>query len=127
FANRLLHSRFWKAFYIAMLVMSVTCLVWAYYVPCPGAWFYVLEVCVNGAMLVEVGVRFCALGKHFWTSPWNLLDLALTPICLVTLFLLLLTPCSPSRTDEMEFEDILLVVRNGVVLARLLWVLGKNR
>lgn len=30
---------------------------------CPGVAFYVLEVIINTSMILEVGIRFVALGK----------------------------------------------------------------
>ncbi|KAJ3005859.1 hypothetical protein HKX48_000429 [Thoreauomyces humboldtii] len=167
FANRVLHSHFWKAFYLCMLLLSLACLVGSYKSVCPGFALCALEIILNLGMLAEVSVRFLALGKVtkqtregcawaimplfllyfdgvyrspesliailfslpqlFWQSYWNVLDIALVPLCLVTLMLILFTPCSAASRGEMEVEDLLLLFRNGVVLSRLLAVLQKNR
>ncbi|KAJ3150472.1 hypothetical protein HDU86_006645 [Geranomyces michiganensis] len=127
FANRILHSHYWKAFYVCMLALSLACLAGTYLNPCPGPWICTMEIIVNMGMVAEVCVRFVALGKIFWLSYWNIVDLALVPLCLLTFVIILFTPCSASSRGELELEDMLLVFRNGVVLSRLASVVQKNR
>ncbi|KAI8587018.1 hypothetical protein BDZ88DRAFT_399164, partial [Geranomyces variabilis] len=127
FANRILHSNYWKAFYVCMLALSVACLAGTYFNPCPGPWICTMEIIVNTGMVAEVCVRVVALKKLFWLSYWNIVDLALVPLCLLTFVIVLFTPCSASSRGELEFEDMLLIFRNGVVLSRLAAVVQKNR
>ncbi|KAI9098643.1 hypothetical protein DFS34DRAFT_618302 [Phlyctochytrium arcticum] len=93
---------------------------------CPSRWFYVLEWILNGSMLLEVAIRFLALGKLFWTSYWNVVDVCLVPLCLLTLFLLSSTNCDSTARREAEMEEILLILRNVVMLGRLIMVVKKN-
>ncbi|TPX65056.1 hypothetical protein SpCBS45565_g05427 [Spizellomyces sp. 'palustris'] len=94
---------------------------------CPSFWFYVLEYILNISMILEVSIRLVALGKLFWTSYWNLADLLMVPLCLITLFLQNSSECTSSTRREAEMEEILLIVRNVVMLGRLIVVVEKNR
>lgn len=62
-ANRFVHSRTYIFFYLIMAALSVTTVVLSLADGCPGLAFYILEVIVNTSMILEVGVRFVALGK----------------------------------------------------------------
>ena len=62
-ANRFVHSRTYIFLYLGMAALSVTTVVLSLTDGCPGLAFYVLEVIINTAMILEVGVRFVALGK----------------------------------------------------------------
>jgi hypothetical protein len=46
-----------------MAALSVTTVVLSLADGCPGLAFYVLEVIINTSMIMEVGIRFVALGK----------------------------------------------------------------
>ncbi len=46
-----------------MAALSVATVVLSLTDGCPGLPFYVLEVIINTAMILEVGIRFVALGK----------------------------------------------------------------
>ena len=62
-ANRFVHSRMYILFYLIMAALSVTTVVLSLTDGCPGLAFYILEVIINTSMIVEVGIRFVALGK----------------------------------------------------------------
>lgn len=62
-ANRFVHSRTYIFLYLGMAALSVTTVVLSLTDGCPGTAFYVLEVIINGSMILEVGIRFVALGK----------------------------------------------------------------
>ncbi len=55
--------------------------------------------------------------KLFWTSIFNWLDIAMTLFCVVTLIVILSTPCA-SKGEEI-FDTLLLVARNVVQFWRL--------
>jgi hypothetical protein len=61
-ANRFVHSRTYIFFYLGMAALSVTTVVLSLSDGCPGLPFYILEVIINSAMILEVGVRFVAFG-----------------------------------------------------------------
>ena len=46
-----------------MAALSVTTVVLSLTDGCPGLAFYILEIIVNTSMILEVGIRFVALGK----------------------------------------------------------------
>lgn len=46
-----------------MAALSVTTVVLSLADGCPGLAFYILEIIINSAMILEVAVRFVALGK----------------------------------------------------------------
>lgn len=62
-ANRFVHSRTYIFFYLGMAALSVTTVILSLTDGCPGLPFYILEVIVNTAMILEVGIRFLALGR----------------------------------------------------------------
>jgi hypothetical protein len=46
-----------------MAALSVTTVVLSLTDGCPGLAFYILEVIINTSMILEVGIRFVALGR----------------------------------------------------------------
>ena len=46
-----------------MAALSVTTVVLSLTDGCPGLAFYILEVIINASMILEVAIRFIALGK----------------------------------------------------------------
>lgn len=62
-ANRFVHSRTYIFFYLGMAALSVTTVVLSLTDGCPGLPFYILEIIINTAMILEVGIRFLALGR----------------------------------------------------------------
>lgn len=62
-ANRFVHSRTYIFFYLGMAALSVTTVILSLTDGCPGLPFYILEVIINAAMILEVGIRFLALGR----------------------------------------------------------------
>ncbi len=89
----------------------------------PSITFVVLDVIINFALIIEVSLRFMALGKGFWKSTWNLFDLIITALCVATLVALLVTrplahheECH-SRSEEFRNKEnmadlVLIVIRN---------------
>lgn len=62
-ANRFVHSRTYIILYLGMAALSVTTVVLSLVDGCPGLPFYILEIIINVAMILEVGVRFVAFGR----------------------------------------------------------------
>ena len=62
-ANRFVHSRTYIFLYLSMAALSVTTVILSLTDGCPGLAFYILEVIINTSMILEVTVRFIALGK----------------------------------------------------------------
>ena len=62
-ANRFVHSRTYIFFYLVMAGLSITTVVLSLKEGCPGLAFYILEIIINTAMILEVGIRFVAFGQ----------------------------------------------------------------
>lgn len=62
-ANRFVHSRTYIFLYLGMAALSVTTVVLSLTDGCPGLAFYILEIIINTTMILEVGIRFVALGR----------------------------------------------------------------
>ncbi|CCO30973.1 hypothetical protein RSOLAG1IB_08266 [Rhizoctonia solani AG-1 IB] len=125
-ANRFVHSRVYVALYLAMAVLSATTVALSLSDGCPGTAFYVLEIVVNSAMIAEVGIRFLAFGRQFWKSPFNILDLILTTLCVVTLLVLFLAGCGNTSKEEELLDTLLLVFRNVMQFGRLAAVMRQS-
>ncbi|CAA7265944.1 unnamed protein product [Cyclocybe aegerita] len=125
-ANRFVHSRTYIFLYLAMAMLSVTTIVLSLTDECPGVAFFVLEVIINTSMILEVGIRFVALGKQFWKSPFNVVDLILTLFCAVTLLVLVFAKCGSGSKEEEIFDTLLLVARNVLQFGRLAAVMRQS-
>ena len=62
-ANRFVHSRTYIILYLVMAALSVTTVVLSLVNGCPTLPFYILELIINGAMILEVSIRFVAFGR----------------------------------------------------------------
>ncbi|KAJ1301748.1 hypothetical protein OPQ81_008979 [Rhizoctonia solani] len=125
-ANRFVHSRVYVALYLGMAVLSATTVALSLSDGCPGTAFYVLEIIVNSAMIAEVTIRFLAFGRQFWKSPFNILDLILTALCVITLLVLFLAGCGNTSKEEELLDTLLLVFRNVMQFGRLAAVMRQS-
>ncbi|KAI9330619.1 hypothetical protein BDR26DRAFT_807310 [Obelidium mucronatum] len=127
-ANRILHSKFYKWLYLAMMIMSLFCLALSFIQQCPSGLYYWMDAIVNITMIVEVLIRVNAMGKNFWKSIWNQIDIALVFLCILTLFWLIFGECQVDSANwETELDALLLIARNAVQLFRLISMVNKNR
>lgn len=135
-ANRFVHSRTYIFLYLGMAALSVTTIILSLTDGCPGLPFYILEVIINTSMILEVGIRFVALGRvsqpfyrrchkliflcqQFWKSPFNVMDLILTAFCAITLLVLAFAKCGAGSKEEEIFDTLLLIARNVLQFGRL--------
>jgi len=125
-ANRFVHSRMYILFYLIMAALSVTTIVLSLTDGCPGLAFYILEIIINTSMILEVGIRFVALGKQFWKSPFNAVDLIFTFFCALTLLVLVFAKCGSGSKEEEIFDTLLLVARNVLQFGRLASVMRQS-
>ncbi|KAG9001160.1 hypothetical protein FRB93_012242 [Tulasnella sp. JGI-2019a] len=125
-ANRFVHSRTYIFLYLGLASLSVTTVVLSLMEGCPGPAFYVLEIIVNSAMILEVGIRLVAFGRQFWKSPFNIADLILTLFCALTLLVLAFAECGDTSKEEELLDTLLLVARNVLQFARLAAVMRNS-
>lgn len=130
-ANRFVHSTTYLYLYATMAFLSLMTVVMSLLWTCPGPAFYLLELVVNLVLVAEVGVRFLAFGKHFWKSTFNIVDLCLVALCLLTLVVLSFGHgCSPysqrSGRGEELIDSLLLIARNVIQCTRLLSVIRRS-
>ncbi|KAF8632992.1 hypothetical protein AX15_001589 [Amanita polypyramis BW_CC] len=109
-----------------MAALSVTTVILSLSDGCPGVAFYVLEVIINTAMILEVGIRFVAFGRQFWKSPFNVVDLILTAFCAITLLVLVFARCGAGSREEEVLDTLLLVARNVLQFGRLAAVMRQS-
>jgi hypothetical protein len=126
-----------------MAALSVTTVVLSLTDGCPGKAFYILEFIINGAMIAEVSLRFLAFGQvgslvlrflvvephphlqRFWSSPFNVIDLFLTFLCVLTVLVLLFAGCGSTSKEEELLDTLLLVARNVLQFGRLATVMQR--
>ncbi|KAJ7446450.1 hypothetical protein B0H11DRAFT_2290501 [Mycena galericulata] len=125
-ANRFVHSRTYIFLYLGMAALSVTTVILSLTDGCPGLAFYVLEVIINTAMILEVGIRFVAFGRQFWKSPFNVVDLILTSFCAITLLVLAFAKCGATSKEEELLDTFLLIARNVLQFGRLAAVMRQS-
>ncbi|ODN75541.1 hypothetical protein L202_06667 [Cryptococcus amylolentus CBS 6039] len=129
-ANRILFSRYYILFYGAMMGLSLATLVLSLIAThkgdCPPIAWHIIEVILNGLMVLEVTTRWFANGKKFPITFLNIVDLALLAFCLFTLLLVFFSPCSSSTRSEEIFDTILLVGRNAIQFLRLGAILRRS-
>ncbi|KAL9550273.1 hypothetical protein MBANPS3_004797 [Mucor bainieri] len=121
-ANRFMYSKFYIGLYLALAILSFVTIVMSIKETCPSVLFIVFEAIINFAMIIEVTTRLLALGRRYWKSVWNIVDIVLVALCAVTL-IVLTTGCSVGERSEAIFDTILLVIRNGFQLVRLFMML----
>ncbi|CAG8495360.1 2171_t:CDS:2 [Ambispora gerdemannii] len=126
-ANRILYSRFYTWLYLGMAALCAVSIVLSIKEKCPSIWFIILEVIINFAMIAEVTTRFFALKQLFWKSIYNIVDIILVCLCVLTLIFILVGGCSSGWKSEELLDTFLLVARNLVQFCRLIVILRKNK
>ncbi|AXA48990.1 ion transport protein [Malassezia restricta] len=130
-ANRFVHSTTYLYLYATMAVLSLVTVIFSLLWTCPGPAFYILELLVNVILVAEVCVRFVAYGRNFWKSTYNIIDLFLVVLCILTLIILFVGHgCSPIAErpgmSEELLDSVLLIVRNVMQCMRLISVIRRS-
>ncbi|KAK3819695.1 MAG: hypothetical protein J3Q66DRAFT_280892 [Benniella sp.] len=124
-ANRIIYSKFYMALYVVMALLSVVSIFLSFHQGCSSSkLFVVLECIINGTMIAEVAVRFTALGRSYWRSTSNILDILLVCFCFTTL-ILVLQGCGSGHEAEEVLDTVLLILRNAVQGWRLYTMVKK--
>ncbi|KAF9928732.1 hypothetical protein FBU30_002150 [Linnemannia zychae] len=112
--------------YIVMAILSIWSIVLSVRQGCSSSsLFIILESIINGTMIIEVALRLTALGKNYWRSTSNILDIILVIFCFITL-ILVLQGCGSGHETEEVLDTILLILRNAVQSWRLYTMIKKN-
>ncbi|KAI7829305.1 hypothetical protein BX661DRAFT_136637, partial [Kickxella alabastrina] len=125
-ANRLLYSKFYTYYYGIMLFLGLISLGTALIETCPSIFFIVIESIMCICMMLEIITRALAMHWSFLTTWWNYFDIIIVMFCGITL-ILLSGDCSPGSNSEELLNTVMIVVRNGAQVFRLLATLRKNR
>ncbi|ORX50594.1 hypothetical protein DM01DRAFT_1367868 [Hesseltinella vesiculosa] len=125
-ANRLMYSNYYIALYLGLGLLSFISIVMSIKETCPSLMFIIFEAIINFAMILEVTIRLLALGRTYWQSVWNMIDIVLVALCVITL-IVLATGCSDSERSEAIFDTVLLVIRNCFQFFRLFMMARKNQ
>ncbi|KAI9173200.1 hypothetical protein H9P43_007331 [Blastocladiella emersonii ATCC 22665] len=134
-ANRIMFSKFYKAFYVTMTVLALITIYLSLTQTCPTTAFLALECIVNLSLIVEVTIRFLATRRQFFQSRANVLDVVLVALCLFLLGMMLhdAQSCSSSHREsgsqrsEAVVDSVLLILRNLLQLTRIVNMLRKNQ
>jgi uncharacterized membrane protein len=57
--------------------------------------------------------------QQFWKSPFNLVDLCLTVLCVITILVVFFAGCGSTSKEEELFDTLLLIARNVLQFCRL--------
>ncbi|KAI8812394.1 hypothetical protein BJ742DRAFT_56784 [Cladochytrium replicatum] len=126
-ANRVLHSTAYNYFYFAMAALSLSALILTLVEGCPSAFTISIEVVINVLMIAEVSIRYLALKQLFLKSAWNIIDVVVSAVCLVSLIVQAVSSCSAASNSEAIVDTVLLLLRNAAQLLRLVAILRRNR
>jgi len=125
-ASRIVYSQYYIFLYLVLAALSTTTVVLSVAEGCPGLAFYILEIIVNSAMIAEVSIRYIAFGKQFWKSPFNVVDLGLTCLCVITILVIFFSGCGAFSKEEELLDTFLLVARNVLQFGRLATVMRRS-
>jgi len=123
-ANRIIHSKKYTIFYTFVIVLSLILLAMTFTTQCLPNMYIVIDYFINISFIFEVILRVNALGKNYWNSILNVIDLIILPLCVVTVIYLSIDDCS--NKGEKIADNIILGVRNGLQLFRLLLLIKNN-
>ncbi|ORX84166.1 hypothetical protein BCR32DRAFT_242781 [Anaeromyces robustus] len=123
-ANRIIHSKKYTIFYTFVIVLSLITLATSFTTKCLSTTYLIMDYFINVVLIIEVILRINALGKNYWKSFLNILDLIIVPLCVVTLVYLTIDDCS-NRQGKIA-DNIILGVRNTLQLFRLLLLIKNN-
>ncbi|KAF9914679.1 hypothetical protein BX616_007792 [Lobosporangium transversale] len=125
-ANRIIYSKFYMVLYLVMAILSIWSIFLSIQQGCSSsALFIVLESIINGTMIAEVALRLTALGRTYWRSSSNILDIILVIFCFITL-ILILQGCGSGHEAEKVLDTVFLILRNVVQFWRLFIMIRKN-
>jgi len=123
-ANRIIHSKKYTIFYTFVIVLSLALLAMTFTTQCLPNLYIVMDYFINISFLIEVILRMNALGRNYWKSLLNIVDLIIVPLCVITVIYLTIDDCS-NREGKIA-DNIILGVRNGLQLFRLLLLIKNN-
>jgi len=124
-ANRIIHSKKYTIFYTFIIILSLIMLATSFSSTCLTPLYLIIDYFINIVLIIEVILRINALGKNYWKSFLNLIDLIIVPLCIVTVVYLTIDDCS--NQEGKIADNIILGVRNSLQLFRLLLLIKNNQ
>eukprot|EP01095_Lingulamoeba_sp_RSL-Kostka_P003419 TRINITY_DN143_c0_g5_i1.p1 TRINITY_DN143_c0_g5~~TRINITY_DN143_c0_g5_i1.p1 ORF type:complete len:210 (-),score=23.59 TRINITY_DN143_c0_g5_i1:112-741(-) len=88
FASFVLFSKKYYYFCAAMIILNISLCLWVLwnYGEFPNSiLFFLLEVIINLMLAIEVILKIILVGKHYFSSCWNKVDLVILFICFLSL------------------------------------------
>jgi len=131
-ANRLILSPAYVIFYIFMIVLNVTLVLWIVIhasilrrISTPGHWtFITLEFLINIFFFFEVVVRILSFGKKYLQQWTNVFDVVVLALSLAGLVIYFATNGILEEADDIT-TTLLLVLRYAIQFLRLI-IMVKN-
>jgi len=124
-ANRIIHSKKYTLFYTFVIILSLIMMITSFTTTCLTPIYLAIDYFINIVLIAEVVLRINALGKHYWKSFLNIIDLIIVPLCVVTVIYLTVDDCS--NQEGKIADNIILGVRNSLQLFRLLLLIKNNK
>lgn len=131
-ASRLYFSKQYVAFYAVMIILSIVAMLmlltehyWgtSVYQVSPG--LLVLEIALNVLLTLEIWVRFSAQRDGFWQSWYNVFDILVTFLCLVSIVCFLSIP-EETKVEEF-FASSVIAARYLIQIVRVVFLFRAGR
>jgi len=124
-SNSIIHSKKYTLFYTFIIILSIIMLIASFRTTCLSLLYLFIDYFINIVLIAEVLLRINALGKHYWKSFLNIVDLVIVPLCVITVIYLTVDNCS--NKEGKIADNIILGIRNTLQLIRLLLLIKNNQ
>ncbi|RKP07849.1 hypothetical protein THASP1DRAFT_30347 [Thamnocephalis sphaerospora] len=126
-ANRVRHARFYVWVYGIGLAVAALAWIMSFVESCGSTLFSTLVTISVFAVPVESLVRLLALGRRFFVSVMDVVDLTLGVIMTILVAIAVWSECTVGRHRLAALMAAICLGRNGIQLIRLLMAIRKDR